>query len=78
MEIFMGIYLTNQSTTVTSQAKPEIKQDTYASTSIGVFAAISLPLVLILGIIAYQKYRIFTWRQCVAKLEKAWLITSIK
>jgi hypothetical protein len=74
----MGIYQTNQSTTSTSQAKPEIQQNTYASTSIGIFAAASLPIVLILGIIAYQKYRILTWRKCVARLEKAWLITSIK
>jgi cytochrome b len=78
MEIFMGAYLINQSTTNTSQLNSEIQQNTSTFTSIGLFAATSLPFVLICGIIAYKKYRIFTWRQRVAKLEKAWSITAFR
>ncbi|NJL09220.1 MAG: hypothetical protein HC908_00280 [Calothrix sp. SM1_7_51] len=39
---------------------------------------IFLPFILFLSVIAYQKYRIYAWRQHVYKLEKLWRIAPIK
>ena len=47
--------------------------DAYTNNLIG-FSIISFPLVLILSIITYKKYRVAVFRRQIANLEKIWLI----
>lgn len=68
----MPHYLSTQPTT---HANTHSKGSTDAHTNnlIG-FSIISFPIVLLLGIITYKKYRVAVFRRQVANLEKLWVI----
>ncbi|MBW4502213.1 MAG: hypothetical protein KME57_22250 [Scytonema hyalinum WJT4-NPBG1] len=69
----MPHYLSSQPTTQSVNIHSKGSTDAHTNNLIG-FSIISFPVVLLLGIITYKKYRVAVFRRQVANLEKLWLI----
>jgi hypothetical protein len=59
----------NQSAQVNSRVEPKISTHNIAG-----YFVLSIPIVLLLSIIGYKKYRIVTLRRRIQKLERLWHI----
>jgi hypothetical protein len=73
LEVLMPHYLSSQPTTHSVNIHSKGSTDAHTNNLIG-FSIISFPVVLLLGIITYKKYRVAVFRRQVANLEKLWLI----
>ena len=69
----MPHYSSSQPTTHSVNIHSKGSTDAHTNNLIG-FSIISFPVVLLLGIITYKKYRVAVFRRQVANLEKLWLI----
>lgn len=69
----MPHYLTNQPTSQSVNTHSKASTDAHTNNLIG-FSIISFPIVLLLGIITYKKYRVAVFRRQVASLEKIWFL----
>ncbi|PAX51408.1 hypothetical protein [Brunnivagina elsteri] len=59
----------NQSVQVNSRVEPEISTHNIAG-----YFVLGIPIVLLISIIGYKKYRIVTLRRRIEKLERLWHI----
>ncbi|MBR8838948.1 MAG: hypothetical protein DSM106950_34335 [Stigonema ocellatum SAG 48.90 = DSM 106950] len=69
----MQYYFSNQPANNSAHVNSNSHADTDTSTLIG-FSILSFPIVLLLGVITYKKYRAAVLRRQIATLEKIWLI----
>jgi|GEM_PF-1437709 len=70
MQNYFHTQTANNSTSTNANSHGDIQ--TY--TLIG-FSVISFPILLLLGVIAYKKYRAAVLRQQIVTLEKIWLLS---
>ena len=73
METPMQNYFHTQPANNSTSTNANSHGDVQTYMSIG-FSVISFPILLLLGVIAYKKYRTAVLRQQIVKLEKIWLI----
>lgn len=69
----MPHYFSDQPTSHSVNTHSKGSTDAYANNFIG-FSIICFPIVLLLGIITYKKYRAAVFRKQIAILEKIWLM----